>query len=102
MKRTIIVQPEAQEDLSDIWIYGYRNFGEDQANLYNLKFDKIFSRLVSNELGRRRYEIGNKVFSIPCGQHVIYYKTEINDIFIGRILHHSQDTAAFIFDNQLF
>ncbi|QGY27447.1 type II toxin-antitoxin system RelE/ParE family toxin [Pantoea cypripedii] len=100
MNRTIIVQPEAEEDLSSIWIYGYWNYGEHQANCYNLKFDTLFSRLVSNELGRKRSELGEHVYSLPCGRHIIFYRSESDTVFIGRILHHSQDIGAFTFDIQ--
>lgn len=94
MKRKITIKPEADADLMKIWIYGYWNFGEQRADDYNLKFAQLFEKIAMFDLGRRRPDLGGKIYTLPCGQHLVIYRAEADEVFIGRILHHSQDVNA--------
>lgn len=94
MKRKITIKPEADADLMKIWIYGYWNFGEQRANDYNLKFAQLFEKISLFDLGRRRPDLGRKIYTLPYGQHIVIYRAEVDEVFIGRILHHSQDVNA--------
>jgi toxin ParE1/3/4 len=96
MKRKITIKPDADDDLLTIWFYGYLNFGQDLANEYNLGLSDLFEGLTANELGRKRKELGNKMFAIPYREHTVFYYAEDNEIFIIRILHHSQDIPTNI------
>ncbi len=90
---------EADDDLESIWFYGYLNFGSKKAKQYVLMLHQRFNQLTTNELGRKRAELGANVFSLPHREHVIYYRSEPENVFIVRVLHHSQD--AFIRFTQL-
>lgn len=99
MKRTIEIMPEANQDMMEIWLYSYWNFGEYQADQHSKSMHKLFFKLAVHELGRKRPELGKQVYSIPYGQHSIIYRTEPANVIIGRILHHSQDATAITFSN---
>jgi len=46
------------------------------------------------DLGRKRPDLGKQIYSLPLGKHIVIYRAEVDEIFIGRILHHSQDVSA--------
>ncbi|ORM63359.1 type II toxin-antitoxin system RelE/ParE family toxin [Pantoea rodasii] len=94
MKRKITIKPEADADLMKIWIYGYWNFGEQLADAYNLKFSQLFDKIALFDLGRKRPDLGYQIYSLPFGEHIVIYRAEVDEIFIGRILHHSQEVSA--------
>jgi toxin ParE1/3/4 len=94
MKRKITIKPEADADLMKIWIYGYWNFGEPLADAYTLKFAQLFEKLALFDLGRIRPELGHRIYSLPFGQHIVIYRAEVDEVFIGRVLHHSQEVSA--------
>ncbi|MFJ5161577.1 type II toxin-antitoxin system RelE/ParE family toxin [Pantoea sp. NPDC088449] len=94
MKRTITIKPEADADLMKIWIYGYWNYGEQLADDYSSRFAQLFDKLAMFDLGRKRPDLGKQIYSLPLGQHVVIYRAEVDEIFIGRILHHSQEISA--------
>ncbi len=94
MKRKITIKPEADSDLVKIWIYGYWHFGEQRADDYNQRFAQLFEKIALFDLGRRRPDLGHKIYALPYGQHIVFYRAEIDEVFIVRILHHSQDINA--------
>jgi len=94
MKRTITIKPEADADLMKIWIYGYWNYGEQLADDYSARFAQLFDKLTMFDLGRKRPDLGQQIYSLPFEQHIVIYRAEVDEIFIGRILHHSQDVSA--------
>jgi len=93
---------EADQDLMDIWFYGYWNFGINHADQYIQKLTQHFSKLDSYELGNKRSDLGNKIYAMPHREHVIFYRTESEKVFIVRILHHSQDAVSRIALHQWF
>ncbi len=96
MKRMIQVMQEADADLKAIWFYGYWNFGMNKAEDYARKLYQRFYHLEENELGRKRLDLGQSIFSMPHREHVIYYLVESENVFIMRVLHHSQDALSQI------
>ena len=91
MERMIHIMNEADEDLESIWFYGYLNYGNKKAHQYLHSLNQRFNQLATNELGRRRTELGKNLFSLTHQEHVIYYRSEPENVFIVRVLHHSQD-----------
>ena len=92
MKRTIRVMPEADTDLASIWLYGHWNFGLEKTERY---VQDIY-QLSENELGRRRTDLGNRIYALAHREHVIFYLTLSERVIILRILHHSQDALFHI------
>ncbi|MEJ5045544.1 type II toxin-antitoxin system RelE/ParE family toxin [Pantoea nemavictus] len=91
--------PEAETDLAAIWLYGYANFGLEKTEVYTHKIYLRYNQLSEHELGRRRIDLGERVFALPHREHVIFYRAEPNKVIVLRILHHSQD-AIFHITNQ--
>lgn len=82
----------ASRDVEDIYLYGFINFGEDQADLYFSKMNKCIDILCSNpEIGRLDARANPAVRRFDFESHVIFYDIEVDSIFIVRILHRSMD-----------
>ena len=79
--------PEADNDLTEIWQYGYGKWGLQQANIYLLKLEDCFEQLFElPKLGTRCDKIVVGYRSYSKASHVIYYRKR-NEIEVIRILH---------------
>ena len=82
----------AEKDLEDIFDYTHQEFGLDQAILYVLSFDEVFTLISQNQkLCIDRNEIKKGLKSFLYKSHVIFYRTIKNEIRIVRVLHGSRD-----------
>ena len=89
-----ILSEHAAEDLIDIYVYTYREFGAPQAERYTEEIEEKFSILAeSPALGRQLSEIPGTYRCTVSGRHVIIYRIQGEDIFIVRVLHGRQDIA---------
>jgi toxin ParE1/3/4 len=93
MTRTITISPDAEQDIEEHWIYGYRRFGRQQADHYMQFLYTLFYRLADQNIGRKRADIGHDIFSIPCKQHMVFYRIAPDKLIIVRVLHHSRDVT---------
>ena len=83
---------EADSDLEEIFNYTKKMFGFNQAKNYLTELEIVFNNLVIHpELGRKRNEIKQHLFSITAQQHSIFYRIFNNHIRIVRVLHGSKD-----------
>ena len=87
----------AQEDLEEIWLYTYEEWGDDQADKY---LDLLFSRftwLAENPLlGKKRDDIKAGYYCFPEGMHLVFYTLTKNGIDIIDISHQSMDVTNHI------
>lgn len=90
-----IFTPEADDDLSSIYLYTYSGWGQQQADFYTSELKQKIVLLCQNpELGRVRRELPAFIRSLVYERHVIVYQTKPTDIQILRILHQSQDFTS--------
>lgn len=83
---------EADQDLADIYAFGFLTFGEHQADLYGMSLIGQFERLAEFPLsGIARPDLNDGLRSSVSASHVIYYVPDAMGCLIVRILHHSQD-----------
>lgn len=84
---------QASRDIDEIYLYGFINFGEDQADLYIQKMKKlILETLCRNpEIGRLDTRVNPAVRRFDFESHVIFYDLTETEIVIVRILHASMD-----------
>ena len=89
----------ADEDLVNIYVYGYQEYGQPQAERYVRDLYSRFELLAAFPgMGIPvRLEDG-PCLKFPSGRHVIYYRRTGQGIRIGRILGALQDPARHDFD----
>ena len=83
---------KAQNDLDDLYIDGFYQWGEIQADAYYDKFIERFDALVEQPLLYQKVDhvrVGYR--RSVCGVHSIYYRIQTDTVEIMRIIK-SQDT----------
>ncbi len=97
MSRKIYILSEiADKDLEDIFDYTFDEFGFDQAEKYLLEIEEVFQNLIINpQIGKKRDEIKQGLYSFPKDNHIIFYRILDNHIRIVRVLHGSRDIPKY-------
>ncbi|WP_431022350.1 hypothetical protein ABMA09_01075 [Erwinia rhapontici] len=75
--KRIKLTPKARDDLKDIFSYGVSHYGEVAADAY---IDRIFTALdmlKHHEIGQRRAEVGENMFSLVAAEHLLFFQTRI-------------------------
>lgn len=75
--KEINLTPKATADLEAIWLYSEIKFGVVKADEYIGRFSDIFDVLAAHEIGTRRLELGDHIFSLPVEKHVIFLSLAI-------------------------
>lgn len=87
-------RPLAEEDLVDIWLYGYGQWGIAQADAYADDLEAQFVMLANTPgICRERTEFKPPVRIHHYVSHLIIYTAEGDRIIIVRVLHHRMDIA---------
>jgi len=83
---------EAENDLVEIYGYGFERFGETQAEKYFSELEDCFQLLSETPLiSREREEFNPPVRLHHHGRHLVIYVIQDGRILIVRILHDSMD-----------
>jgi len=84
--------PRAENDLIEIYVYGFQKFGEPQAEKYFSDLENCFQLLSETPLiSRQREEFTPPVRIHHHSRHLVVYVTQDDQILIVRILHDSMD-----------
>lgn len=87
-----VLSIEADADLEEIFDYTNLHFGEKQAVAYLMDLEAVFNQLILEpEIGRKRKEIKEGLFSITQQKHVIFYRILEDCIRVVRVLHGRKD-----------
>jgi len=86
-------------DLRSIGLYTQTTWGREQRNRYLTKLDQVFHLLAQEpQRGRVCDDIRAGYRKYHVGRHLIFYRTEQDDIEIIRILHDSMDIESHLDD----
>ena len=93
--------PEADNDLTEIWLYGFKRWGLKQANTYLLQLEERFETLFELPgLGVKRDEIRVGYRSYRESSHLVFYRKNNNKLEVIRILHKRMDIDSIFESNQ--
>ena len=88
----VLKQALAEQDLIDIWLYTFNEWGEIQADKYLDGLDKTFNFLAGQPLQcRERSEFSPPVRIHHHGHHMLVYLAIEDGVTIVRVLHESMD-----------
>lgn len=92
MPLSLSKQTTAEQDLIDIWLYTYQEWGEEQADHYLEQIENGLLRLVENpNLGIDCSYIRDGYRRFPLLHHKVYYRLTDHSIEIIRLLHERMD-----------
>jgi len=88
-------QTLAEQDLIDIWLYTFSEWGEVQANRYLQEIEAGLILIKDNpEIGTDCGFIRKGYKRFIIGHHLIFYKkTHDNSLDIVRVLHENMDVS---------
>lgn len=90
----------AENDLSGIWDYTVRTWGETQAESYLNQLESRFLDLAADpSQGRPRPDVDGEYLCYHEGRHLIFYLPQEGGIAIARVLHERMDVAGRIEDD---
>ncbi len=85
----------AENDLEQIWLYSFHEWGLEQADRYIRLMIFRFSWLAGNsQLGKQRDDIKSGYYSFPEWRHVIFYTITKSGIDIIGIPHQRMDIIS--------
>ena len=88
---------EADNDLTDIYVDGFRTFGERQAEKYFSELESCFELLANAPLiCRERIEFTPPVRIHHRGRHLIIYIIQDDRILIIRVLRDNMDVKRHL------
>ena len=92
-----VLSPAAQADLSEIWDYTARHWGEAQAERYTREIQATCEALGGGNLvGLSAEDIRAGYRKIGVGSHVMYYREREGTLEIVRLLHRRMDVTRHI------
>ena len=93
----IVKQALVDQDLVDIWLYTFDEWGEKQADKYLDDLDTAIKFLAEQPLiSRNRTELDPPVRIHHHGHHLIVYLALDDGISIIRVLHESMDVDSHL------
>ena len=91
---TLIISPEAEQDLLDIWLY----IAEDSPINADRFLDRLQGKALNlaefTEIGIDRPELAPNLKSFPVDRYVLYYRANTGGIELVRVLHGSRDISS--------
>ncbi len=91
------LSPAAQGDLSEIWDYTAKHWGEAQAERYARSIQATCEGLSDGTLvGLSAEDIRAGYRKIAAGSHVMYYREREGTLEIVRILHRRMDVSRHL------
>jgi len=92
----IHIQALAKQDLKNIWLYSFNNWGEVQADRYFDELNAAFVLIAENpELGFACDYIRAGYRQFHINRHLIFYRATATKIHIVRVLHDSMNFTAY-------
>ncbi|CAN5602829.1 type II toxin-antitoxin system RelE/ParE family toxin [soil metagenome] len=86
-----ILSSQADDDLSEIFLFIAADNPDAGEKLMH-RFRELFRLIAKNpRLGRERYELQQKMRSVPEGSYLIFYRIWADDVMIVRVLHAARD-----------
>ncbi len=94
-RRRIVLAPRASDDLDDILLYTYQQWGKRQRDVYRRALFAGLRKLADFPgMGKERPDYESDIRSFPIEHHVVIYRFTDTELRVSRILHERQDIDA--------
>jgi toxin ParE1/3/4 len=93
----LVISPGARDDLREIYLFGLRNWGQNQSSTYLEKLKHMFWLLIEQpHMGVERPDILPEMRSFALESHIVFYRIQSKSIEVIRVLHARQDPNRHI------
>lgn len=90
--REVVYTPAAEDDLSEIYKYSIRGWGNDHAQEYiDHIYDVIESLAAFPESGEKRDHLGKGLRAKLVSDYYAYYRVTETEIIVRRVIHQKRD-----------
>jgi len=90
--RKLVVRPGARNDIKKIWLYTYKNWGEQQADIYTQSLGSAIDEMPENpEVGIDIGHIQKDYRLYHFNRHFVIYRLTSTVIDIVRVLGESME-----------
>ena len=89
--RDILLTPQAEDDLLDIWVFIARDSPRSADRFIDTIDGKLQLLAESPNIGRQREELAPSLRSFPVGDYSIFYRTVPERIEVIRVLSSYRD-----------
>ena len=87
-----LLSHRAVADLTEIWVYSFETWSEQQADKYYQLIIDVCKEVASNpEIGRKYGHVYPGLMGYKAYQHIIFYRVGDSVIEVVRILHSKMD-----------
>lgn len=95
--RKIHIQSKAKQDLKNIWLYSFKNWGLEQADSYFDELNSAISLIAENpKLGFACDDLREGYRQFQVNHHLVFYRVTATKIQIVRVLHESMNYIAHL------
>lgn len=99
MRRALVTDRAAEDDLIGIWVYTFRTWGEFQAEKYLGILESAVKSIGDDPAaGQSRDAIRAGYWSKLIGHHVVFYTFNETEVRIRRVLHEAMDFGVHLSD----
>ena len=92
------LRPEARDDLQDIYRYGVRTFGEEQADKHFDALTAAIYSLAENPESCPRIHQDPDIRRLTLWPHIVLYQVKPDVVTVARIIDGRRDVAALLED----
>jgi len=90
--RKIHKQALAEQDIIDIWLYSFENWGRARADKYLDELDNAFSLIAKNpSIGVACYSVRKGYRKYHVNRHMVMYRFNKSTVHIIRVLGEEMD-----------
>ncbi len=94
----IYISHKAKQDLENIWIYSFNQWGEKQADKYFDDLDYSINKILfqNPKIGVACDYIRPNYRQYRVNEHLIFYKLTAEKIYIVRLLHKNMEVVRHL------
>ncbi len=90
------LRPLAEDDLENIWLYTFKNWSMEQADLYIRDIIENLEDLAAGRKTGRAVDICDGYFKHAVGAHFVFYRVTGSVLDIVRVLHPRMDVGRHL------
>ena len=97
MSSVVHTSAAAEDDLAEIWLYSFKEWGTARADQYIDELCAAIEQLAGHpELGARRDELRPGYRCLRVNRHLVFYTVSPEQVWIVRVLHGRRDAQQHL------